>query len=92
MGDRYRVNGDGPVYVIKLPDGREFMPGSVAANCPRKGEDHDCWCVHGQSPLLTLDKNPIDGRTTCDAGMGSIGPARVGGWHGFVRDGWLVEV
>lgn len=91
MGDSFRVNGDGPVLVVKLPDGRDWMPGSRAANCTRPDEDHDCWCVHGEPPDLTVDKIPVPGRSTCNAGAGSIGPAGGGpGWHGFLRSGQLV--
>lgn len=96
MGDGLRVNGDGPVLVVRLPDGRDWMPGSQAANCGRANERprrHDCWCVHGDPPRLTVDKQPEPGRTTCGAGMGSIGPPEgaAGGWHGFLRDGRLVD-
>lgn len=95
MGDSVRVNGDGPVLVVLLPDGREWMPGSRAANCPhlRDWVEHDCWCVHGVAPDLTVDKVPEPGRTTCTAGAGSIGPAGGKyGWHGFLQSGELVEV
>ncbi len=94
MGDAYRINGSGPVLVVVLPDGREWMPGSVAANCTRRGEDHDCWCVHGDAPMITVDKNPEPGRTTCNAGAGSIGPSKMSGhdWHGFLQQGRLVGV
>lgn len=82
------VNGGrGPAYVVKLPDGHEWMPGMNATNCDRKGQDHDCWCVHGEAPLLTVDKNPEPGRTTCSAGAGSIASP---GWHGFLTNGELV--
>ena len=93
MGDHYRVNGDGPVLVVKLPNGGEWLPGSGANNCTRRGEDHDCWCVHGEAPVLTADKTPEPGRSTCEAGAGSIGSGEQGTdryWHGFLRDGKLV--
>lgn len=93
MGDSYRINGAGPVIVVKLPNGNEWMPGSQSSNCTRRGQDHDCWCVHGDSPNLTVDKTPEPGRTTCKAGAGSIGSGKQGApryWHGFLRDGELV--
>lgn len=93
MGERFKINGDGPVYVVKLPDGREWIPGSEAANCTRRGDDHDCWCVHGDAPNLTVDKEPEPGRTTCATGSGSIGPSRGRrGWHGWLRQGKLIPV
>lgn len=94
MGDSFRVNGDGPVLVVRLPDGRDWMPGSRAGNCPKeRGVDHDCWCVHGEAPNLHVDKVPVEGRSTCTAGAGSIGPRDDEfGWHGFLHDGQLVDV
>lgn len=91
--DGWGVNGGtGPAYVIKLPNGHEFTPGMQATNCDRKGEDHDCWCVHGEAPALTINKNPEPGRTTCSAGAGSIWSkqGQPDEWHGFVTNGELV--
>lgn len=91
MGEQYRVNGDGPVLVVVLPNGGEWMPGSRSSNCTRRDEDHDCWCVHGEAPNLHVDKTPEPGRSTCLAGGGSIasgsGHRR---WHGFLHNGELV--
>lgn len=87
-----RVNGgSGPPWVIRLPNGHDFEPGLNAGNCDRKGEDHDCWCVHGEAPKLTIDKNPVEGRSTCSAGAGSIWSCQGSDndWHGFVTDGEL---
>lgn len=94
MGDAFRVNGSGPCLVIRLPNGSEFEPGFSASNCDRKGEEHDCWCVHGEAPNLTIDKNPEPGRSTCSAGGGSIwsGQGTDRDWHGFVTNGELVQV
>jgi hypothetical protein len=39
---------------------------------------------HGTPPDVTVDKNGL----TCNAGGGSI---QVPGWHGFLRNGELVE-
>lgn len=92
MPDAWRINGTGPAYVIRLPNGTDFMPGQEACNCDRKGEDHDCWCVHGEPPLLTIDKNPEPGRSTCSAGGGSVwsNQGLPNEWHGFVTNGELV--
>lgn len=87
-----QVNGDGPAWAITLPNGSVWHPGMEATNCTRKGQDHDCWCVHGEAPVLTVDKQPVPGRSTCQAGAGSIN-SREGTpkhWHGFLRDGSLV--
>lgn len=89
MPDNYRINGNGPVYVIRLPNGTDFMPGSQAANCNRQGEDHDCWCVHGEPPLLTIDKTPEPGRSTCSSGGGSVwsNQGAPNEWHGHINNG-----
>jgi len=55
---------------------------SPASNCTRKGEPHDCWVRHGTPPEVTVDKQG----DTCGAGSGSI---IIGGWHGWLRNGWL---
>src|ERR1700752_4783966 len=63
---------DGQAMSVILPNGHVWHIDSQAANCTRKGEDHDCWCRHGEPPMLTVDKNPEPGRSTCEAGSGSI--------------------
>lgn len=89
------VNGDGPAWSVVCPPGAPdarghvWHIGSQASNCTRKGEDHDCWCCHGEAPLLTVNKQPVAGRSTCDAGGGSI---QTGDWHGFLTDGRLIAV
>lgn len=67
----------------------EWIVDSYASNCDRKGEVHHCWCRHGQAPWITVDKNG----DTCSAGAGSIwvNMSSGRGWHGFLRDGWLVK-
>jgi len=93
LPDNYKINGSGPCWIVRLPNGDDWTMGSNATNCPREGEDHDCWCVHGEAPKLTVDKNPEPGRTTCNAGGGSIwaGQGTERDWHGFLRDGQLVQ-
>jgi hypothetical protein len=93
--ERARVNGGtGPAWVVRLPNGLDFEPGMGATNCSRRGEDHDCWCVHGEAPKLTINNDPVPGRTTCPDGGGSIWSAKGSDkdWHGFVTDGELREV
>lgn len=77
--------------VVRLPNGQDWMPGGRSSNCTRRGEEHDCWCIHGTPPNLTVDKNPLPGRSTCQAGGGSVGSGSGEHyWHGFLRDGFLV--
>lgn len=85
---------DGRYLVVILPNGHEWSIDSRASNCTRNGEDHDCWCRHGDPPNLTVDKNPEPGRSTCQAGGGSIWSmqGREGDWHGFLRGGRLEQV
>lgn len=76
---------DGKHYMIVLPNGEHWIMGRRASNCGRKDDHtHRCWVVHGESPNITIDKNG----DTCSAGAGSILCA---GWHGFIRNGELVE-
>lgn len=90
-GESVRINGDGAGLVVRLPNGHDWYPGSTAKNCPRKGEEHDCWCVHGLPPHLTVNKTPKPGRSTCAAGAGSIQSGTGSeAWHGFLRNGELV--
>lgn len=87
MGD-WMCGPDGRHMMVRLPNGRDWAIDSQASNCTRPGEDHDCWCRHGEPPNLTVDKVPEPGRSTCQAGAGSI---QGGDWHGFLRNGQLVE-
>lgn len=91
LPDNYRVNGSGPCWVVKLPGNHDWIIGSEATNCTRPGEDHDCWCCHGEAPKLTVDKNPEPGRSTCNAGGGSIwvGQGTEHEFHGFLSNGVL---
>jgi hypothetical protein len=86
------------VLIVKTPGGDWLIDGE-ARNCtmPNKGEerdgktyfypfqqDHHCWIIHGTPPDITVDK----AGTTCGAGAGSIGKPN---YHGFLRNGYLVE-
>lgn len=82
---------DGRCIVVRLPNGLDWVIDSQASNCTRPGEEHDCWCRHGAPPLLTVDKVPEPGRSTCAAGAGSIASGKGDCyWHGFLRGGQLV--
>lgn len=89
-----RKGPDGRCLVVILPNGHHWTIDSQSSNCTRPGEDHDCWCRHGEPPNLTVDKNPEPGRSTCKAGGGSIASGTHGEpdyWHGFLRGGLLVD-
>jgi hypothetical protein len=76
---------DGHCLVVKLPNGHEWYVDSRASNCALPTDTaHKCWVRHGAPPHVTVDKNGL----TCAAGAGSI---LSGGWHGFLRDGVLIE-
>jgi hypothetical protein len=86
-GDKHTV--DGRYICVILPNGNAWTIDGGSSNCTRKGEDHDCWCRHGEPPNLTVDKNPEPGRSTCQAGGGSI---QSGDFHGFLQNGVLRSV
>lgn len=78
---------DGQCIVVKTPGG-DWMIDSQASNCTipddHQQQRHHCWIRHGTPPDLTVDKNGV----TCSAGAGSI---QAGNWHGFLRNGELVQ-
>lgn len=86
---------DGGVLTVIVPawndhTGRsEWVVDSYCSNCTRRGERHHCWPRHGKAPWITVDKNG----DTCAAGAGSIwvNMSSGRGWHGFLREGWLVD-
>lgn len=90
------INGkaDGRYMVVILPNGDTWSIDSRSSNCTRPDEDHDCWCRHGEPPNLTVDKTPEPGRSTCEAGGGSVrsGQGTARDWHGFLRGGRLESV
>lgn len=73
--------------VVKTPGG-EWCVDSPASNCAMKDdwkqERHHCWVRTGEPPNITAGK---DG-PTCSAGAGSI---QCGSYHGFLRNGVLVD-
>jgi hypothetical protein len=95
--DHYKGR-DGMSLVAVCPDGKSWMIDSRCSNCTMPDDDtHDCWCRHGEPPLITVDKNPEPGETTCQAGAGSIQTYKyidgkqLPSWHGFLRNGIFVE-
>lgn len=92
LPDRWKGT-DGIGLSIMVPDGsggaHQFLPDAEASNCTRKGEDHKCWCRHGdpRTGPVTIDKTC----DTCAAGAGSILVHGDPGWHGYVRNGMIVE-
>lgn len=78
---------DGICLMVRCPGGHDWMVDSRASNCGLPDDKvHKCWIRHGdpRECHVTVDKNGI----TCNAGAGSIGTPN---WHGFLRDGQLVE-
>lgn len=75
---------DGKCLCVMTPGG-EWLIDGMASNCTMK-EDlvHKCWVRHGEAPTITVDKVG----NTCAAGAGSI---LCGDYHGFLRDGFLVD-
>jgi len=85
----------GESYSFNTPEGTQALfvetPGgpwcidSRASNCTKpEDNEHRCWIRHGEVPKITVDKNG----NTCSAGAGSI---QAGNYHGFLRDGILVD-
>lgn len=71
------------------PDSRSiWYIDNRASNCTLPDDDaHRCWVRHGTvGEKLTVDKVGL----TCAAGAGSFFMNR-GAWHGFLRNGVLVE-
>lgn len=86
LPDDYR-GPDGIALAIQCHGQHTWHVDARASNCGRPDDHvHHCWVRHGdpRECRLTVDK---DG-DTCSAGAGSI---VVPGWHGFLRDGRLVE-
>ena len=85
--DQFHVPQDAHNLVVKTPGGDWAIDGP-ANNCSMKEdvkqEKHHCWVRTGTPPDVTAGK---DG-PTCGAGAGSI---QAGSYHGFLREGWLVE-
>jgi hypothetical protein len=76
---------DGRWLVVRLPNGHDWMIDSRCSNCTLPDDNaHRCWVRHGEPPNLTVDKNGV----MCSAGAGSI---QGGDWHGFLRNGELVQ-
>lgn len=88
--DSYPKGPDGRVLEVIVPNGisdkgRAWSPDERASNCTMKEDKiHRCWIRHGVPPEITVDKQGH----TCKAGAGSI---MVGKWHGFLKNGYLVD-
>ena len=78
---------DGKHLFVQTPSGPWGID-SDASNCTRKGELHHCWVRHGIAPNITVDKNG----ETCGCGHSIAIPSDCSGYHGFLTDGYLVEV
>lgn len=84
-GDHAR-GSDGIHLMVRLPNRSDWCVDSRCSNCTMPDDKtHACWVRHGnpKTDPVTVDKNGH----TCQAGAGSI---IAGGWHGFLREGYLV--
>lgn len=71
--------------MVVMPDGGIWDTDSRGSNCTMpEDRNHRCWVKHGEAPNVTVDKLGL----TCKAGAGSI---KMISWHGFLRDGKLVQ-
>jgi hypothetical protein len=75
---------DGKSIICKVPKNPDWSIDGPASNCTKPNEPHHCWVRHGIPPNLTVDKNG----DTCSAGGGSV---QTRDWHGFLRNGELVQ-
>jgi hypothetical protein len=81
---RWQTGPDGKCLMVVTPGGEWIIDGR-ASNCDMPEDNaHRCWVRHGEPPNITVDKNGL----TCGAGGGSI---QCGDYHGYLRDGWLVD-
>lgn len=90
MGE-WAQGDDGLSIVCKLPGNHHWVIENRASNCTRPDEPHHCWVRHGSfGDRLTVDKQG----NTCSAGGGSVwvNQGRAEEWHGFLRNGQLLEV
>ncbi|HEY6330714.1 MAG TPA: hypothetical protein VI756_15365, partial [Blastocatellia bacterium] len=82
------VGADGISLTVMCPDGHEWFVDAQCSNCTMPDDfyqlHHHCWVRHGTVPNITVDK----AGATCRAGAGSIA---TGHWHGFLRNGELVD-
>ena len=78
---------DGRYLMCRLPDGHDWAIDSRASNCTMPDDnEHRCWVRSGDPVKGQVNVNK-DGNT-CAAGAGSIQSPK---WHGFLRNGVLVE-
>lgn len=87
--EKGRTGPDGLILQVRTPGG-DWIIDSRASNCTRPDDnDHRCWVRHGTPPEITADKNG----DTCAAGAGSIitGEGTPNQYHGFLRNGFLVD-
>jgi len=82
---KYWDNQEDDCLMVKLPNGHDWCVDSRASNCTMPDDRmHRCWVRTGTPPNINVDKNGF----TCAAGAGSIVS---GNWHGFLRNGELIQ-
>lgn len=85
--DRTYIGPDGHCLVVRVVGGHDWMVDAQASNCTLPDDKvHKCWCRSGDpmTGVVTVNKSCA----SCSAGAGSI---QTSTWHGFLRDGMLVE-
>lgn len=83
-GWKKQKGADGLAIYVMLPGRQIWFVDGRCSNCSKPTDlVHRCWVRHGIPPEITVDKNG----DTCSAGAGSV---IVPGWHGFLRNGYLV--
>lgn len=75
---------DGLSLYVKLPGNRDWFIDGPASNCTKPDEKHNCWVREGTPPNINI----IPGANICGVGAGSI---LAGEYHGFLRNGVLVD-
>lgn len=82
----WRMGADGICLVVRTPGG-DWMVDDFCSNCTRPGDyGHKCWPRRGDARACSVDVRKEHGET-CSAGAGSF---LMGGFHGFLHDGWIV--
>jgi len=83
----HRKGPDGRHLIVITPGGAWHVDGR-ANNCTRPEDDqHHCWVRHGEPPDITVDKNG----DTCGCGSSIGQDNNYAAYHGFLRNGELVD-
>ena len=79
-------NCDGVHWYLRLPNNEPWQLTGRARNCTKPDDKlHRCWVLEGEPENFNISKSG----NTCGAGAGSIAS---GDFHGWLRNGELIEV